>query len=144
MNNTDQFTDQQILAMTAWGEARGLGHDGMQATICTGQNRLSSGILWWGTTLRTVFLKPWQYSCWNSNDPNLSKLMAITKTDAQYKIALGLADASLSDKLSDITNQADSYFDTRMPKAPVWSIGLLPVFKLGPHAYYKTAKWTGS
>lgn len=130
----------EVIARSAWGEARGLGHDGMQATINIGQNRVSSGVRWWGTTLKEVFLKPFQFSCWNLNDPNRPKLLSVTEADPQYQIALSLADAALCGQLPDLTDKADSYYDTRMPKAPAWSVGLLPVFRLGPHAYYQTVR----
>lgn len=141
MNDTDQFSDREIIALTAWGEARGLGSEGMQATINTGCNRVQSGITWWGKTLREVFLKPWQYSCWNATDPNRPKLLSVDAFNPKYSIALGLADTALSGQLDDLTNQADSYYDDRMPSMPVWAHGLAPCFIYDTQRYFKTVEW---
>ena len=141
MSDTDAFTDQQIIALTAYGEARGLGSDGMQATINTIQNRVYSGIRWWGTGFREVCLKPWQYSCWNATDPNRPKLFQVTEDDPQYTIALQLAADGLSGQLDDLTNQADSYYDDRMPSMPLWADGLTPTFILKTQKYFKTVEW---
>lgn len=136
--DTANLSDQEVLALTAWGEARGLGQDGMRATINTAQNRVASGISWWGTTLRAVCLYPLQYSCWNKNDPNRHKLLQVTESDPEYKIALQLAADALSGSLSDITGDADSYYALTLPKAPNWSEGLTPTFQLGSQLYFKT------
>lgn len=135
---TDSLSDREIIARTAYGEARSLGHDGMQATICTGQNRLASGVTWWGNSLRTIFLKPWQYSCWNENDPNRPKLLAVTEADLQYKIALELADDALGGTLPDNVAGADSYYATTLAKLPFWCVGLTPCAKIGNQLYFKT------
>lgn len=137
MNDTDQFSDQAILAKTAWGEARSLGSEGMQATINTAQNRLASGVTWWGNSLRTICLYPWQYSSWNANDPNRPKLLSVTETDPQYAIALGLASEAIDGTLDDITHSATNYFDRRLPKEPTWALGKAPCFVLEPHIYFR-------
>lgn len=139
--DTDQFADREIIARTAWGEARSLGHDGMQATINCIQNRLLSGVTWWGSTLRTICIRPWQFSCWNANDPNRPKLLSVGETDPQYIIALGLADSAINGTLVDISNCSDSYYDDRMPSMPVWSTGLEPRFICGTQKYFKTVEW---
>ena len=138
MGDKEQFTDRQIIALTGWGEARGLGSEGMQATINTIQNRLSSGVTWWGKTLRQICIQPWQYSCWNPTDPNRPKLLSVDETNPEYVIALGLADAAFNGQLSDISNQSDSYYDDRMPAMPAWARGLTPRFICGTQKYFKT------
>lgn len=57
------------LTKTIWGEARGEGREGMIAVAWVILNRASIGG-WWGNSIETVCLKPWQFSCWNANDPN--------------------------------------------------------------------------
>lgn len=132
------LTDQQIIAKTAWGEARGLGYEGMQATICTGQNRLASGVQWWGTTLREIFTHPYQYSCWLPNDPNRPKLLSVDETDQQYCIAIALAADALAGKLDDNVSMADSYHTIDLRTYPSWTKGLTPVAQIGNQVYYKT------
>lgn len=138
MADTDLFSDQEIIAKTAWGEARGLGSQGMQATLNTLQNRLSSGITWWGDTLRTVALHPFQYSCWNVNDPNQPKLLQVTESDPQYASAMQLAASALSGSLVDVTGGADSYYAGSLPKPPKWSAGLTPTIQIGDQLYFRT------
>lgn len=112
----------------------------MQATINTVENRFLSGVRWWGTSLRTICLHAYQYSCWNASDPNRPKLLQASKGDREYDIAMELAELAISSRLDDITNSADSYFDNRLPQTPVWARGLEPVFSLGHHRYFKTAR----
>jgi len=141
--DTARLSDQEVIAKTAWGEARSLGSDGMQATINTGQNRVASGVHWWGTTLRSVFLYPYQYSCWLTGDPNRSKLLQVTESDPQYAIAMQLASAALSGSLPDITGGADSYYAISLPKPPKWAEGLSPCFEIGAHLYFRTVNLCG-
>ena len=138
MPSIAQLTDREVLARTAWGEARSLGAVGMQATLNTINNRKLSGRTWWGNSLRTIALAHFQYSCWNTNDPNLPKLLAVLDTAEQMSIALSLADQLMAGTLPDITRSADSYFDRRLPRWPVWYLGLQPCFTVGPHLYFNT------
>lgn len=143
--DTDQFDDLNIIARTAWGENRSLGHDGMQGTINSGQNRLASGVRWWESwspkpadILRSVFLHHEQYSCWDDGDPNRAKLMAVTAADPQFAIALLLATAALAGTLPDITNGADSYVAGSLKVLPRWTNGLQPVALIGGTKFYRT------
>lgn len=62
-----------MLAATIWAEARGEGYDGMRAVGYVIANRLKKNFRTDGTIEGTV---KWsrQFSCWNSNDPNLAKM----------------------------------------------------------------------
>ena len=142
--NFTGWTDQQVIARTAWAEARSLGSLGMQLTINSGQNRVNSGRTWWGNSLRNVFTccnveGVYQYSCWNAGDPN-GPLAIITdpNLDSNYAAALDLAQQALDGSLPDRSNGADSYFDRRLPRWPTWSLGRKPTFMLLPHLYFNT------
>lgn len=136
--DTDQFDDRNIIARTLWGEARGEGEYGMQAVANVIKNRLSSGVRWWGHSLRTVCLARYQFSCWNAKDPNRPKLMAVTEDDPQFRIAIRLADQTLAGSLPDIVNGADSYVDSRMPDKPNWCRCRDPACIQGHHWFYRT------
>ena len=112
---------RQVLAGTAWGEARGLGRTGMQGVINVVQNRVAMQD-WMGKTLLEVCLKPYQFSCWNSNDPNRAKILAVTSADPDFAVALGLADRAIAGTLPDLTYGADNYYDTSIG-APKWVVG---------------------
>lgn len=136
-NPTDALDDRNIIARTIYGEARGEGEDGMQAVANVIQNRLASGIRWWGHTLRTICLARWQFSCWNATDPNRPKLLAVPQDDPQFRAALQLADQVLAGTLPDITNGATSYFAPAMGrKPPAWTNGVDPCRIIGKQWFY--------
>lgn len=136
--DTDSLSVLQVLARTAWGEARGLLKPGMQATINTVQNRFKSRILWWGHDFRSICLAPLQYDCWLPADPNRAKLLAVTESDPQFICALDIAQRAIDGTLEDLTSGSDSYFDTRLPRDlwPKWA-SEPPLFKCGSQRYYK-------
>ena len=79
--------DLDIAARTIWGEARGEGPEGMRAVAHVIANRATKGG-WWGDTLWSVCLKPWQFSCWNLSDPNRQKLLDLDKKTPGYESGL--------------------------------------------------------
>ena len=68
--------DRDILARTLWGEARGESLAGQIAVAWTIRNRVKDGKdkSWWGEGYASVCQKPYQFSCWNRNDPNFAYL----------------------------------------------------------------------
>jgi len=130
-----------ILARTIWGEARSQGILGMECVACTILNRVSSGVTWWGSNVIDVCLKPWQYSCWNQNDPNREKLLDVDDSDPQFVQALDIADGALNGHISDLTHGADHYYARTMPSPPNWSVGLTPVATIGNHVFFRTVNW---
>ena len=132
----NQITDPvQVVARTAWGEARGEGVRGMRAVMNVIANRAATPC-WWGRDYLTVCLKAWQFSCWNENDPNRPKLLSVTGTDPQFRDALDLAAQLISRKLPDITQGSDHYFDTRT-KTPAWADSNAYRCTIGHHAFYR-------
>ncbi|ROM79306.1 hypothetical protein BK654_08030 [Pseudomonas brassicacearum] len=63
--------DRDILARTLWGEAPGESLAGQIAVAWTIRNRVEDdkAKLWWGEGYAGVCLKPYQFICWNQNDP---------------------------------------------------------------------------
>jgi hypothetical protein len=109
-----------VLARTLWGEARGEGLPGMHAVaniICT----RASNPRWWGTEIASVCTKPYQFSCWNASDPNRNKLLAVTRADPEFQIALNLAELAVKGLLPDTTRGSDSYYALSMPIPPPWA-----------------------
>lgn len=60
---TEKLNPRQTWALTAWGEARNLDHQGMLAVILTVPNRVRKQS-WWGKNTKDVCLYEAQYSCW--------------------------------------------------------------------------------
>lgn len=112
-------SDQDILARTIWGEARGDGSRGMQAVANVVMNRVRKGG-WWGATVKAVCLKPYQFSCWNAGDPNQEKLLAVTTDDPSFVTALEIAGQAIAGTLPDITNGATHYHTVDIATPKEW------------------------
>lgn len=132
--------DREILARTLWGEARGESLAGQIAVAWTIRNRVFDGKAksWWGEGYAGVCQKPYQFSCWNKNDPNYVFLIGIKQIAfrelAQARIA---ADQVVDGKVEDPTGGATHYYATTMPKAPAWAAKAKQTLKLGHHVFFK-------
>ena len=130
-----------VLARTIFGEARGEGYEGMEAVACVIINRVKSGVRWWGDTIITVCLKPWQFSCWNANDPNKKIALEVTKTNPVFSMALDIAEKAVAGDWEDVTNGADHYHAKKMKEPPQWAVGKKPVAKIGNHLFFHLGSW---
>lgn len=122
-----------VLARTAWGEARGEGRTGMIAVINVITNRVQNKK--WANDIIGVCQQALQFSCWNSTDPNRDKLLNVTITDPSFQIAMELAQTAIKGELSDITNGANHYHEQSI--MPFWAKGHSPVATIGRHRFYK-------
>ncbi|QEL18702.1 cell wall hydrolase [Limnoglobus roseus] len=129
------MTAADTLARTIWGEARGEGKPGMEDVACCIMNRVAKP-RWWGSTVEEVCLKPWQFSCWNANDPNLPKLKSVTVADPVFAQAVAIAEKAVAGTLPDRTQGATHYYDRRMPRVPPWAVGKTPCFTEGHHLFF--------
>lgn len=130
--------DEQIdtLARTAWGEARGEGAKGMQAVCNVVMNRVRRGG-WYGTTPAEVCRKTNQFSCWNSNDPNFPKLLAVDESNKQFRQAKQLATLAVQGVLQDITGSATNYLALgSLSKVPSWASKMTQTAQIGAHTFY--------
>jgi spore germination cell wall hydrolase CwlJ-like protein len=138
MTSTDK--DRDVLALTLWGEARGESLVGQIAVGWTIRNRVNDGKAksWWGEGYAGVCQKPYQFSCWNKNDPNFVYLTGAKQIPfrelAQARIA---ADEVIDGKVADPTGGATHYYSTTMPKPPAWTAGAKQTLQLGHHLFFK-------
>lgn len=133
---TDKDEQIDIMARTAWGEARGEGTQGMQAVINVIMNRVKAGS-WYGATPKEVCLKKSQFSCWNTNDPNYKPMLAADETDELFVVAKNLATAAYNGKLADITGGATNYLALgSLTKIPSWASKMTEVASIGNHTFY--------
>lgn len=127
-----------VIARTLWGEARSQGATGMHAVCNVIQNRARNPG-WWGHDLRSVCLSPWQFSCWNANDPQAAKMRGPINDDA-FTTATELAERAVANMLADLTDGADHYYSEAI-KPPSWTYGREPTFVCGEkgsrHFFYK-------
>jgi N-acetylmuramoyl-L-alanine amidase len=136
--------DQDILARTLWGEARGEGLAGQIAVAWSIRNRVEMDLHsdgkpdWWGEGYTDVCLKAWQFSCWNKNDPNYPFLSgAKVIPAAQLAQAYKAADLVMSGATPDPTGGATHYYATTMPKPPAWAAKAKQTLKLGHHVFFR-------
>ncbi|MDH4873005.1 cell wall hydrolase [Pseudomonas sp. BN515] len=136
--------DIDVLARTIWGEARGEGIAGQVAVGWTIRNRVEMDLGkdgkpdWWGEGYEGVCRAPWQFSCWNKNDPNSAYLRGEKQIPAsEYMRAREAAVAVIEGRQPDPTGQATHYYATTMPKAPAWAPLAKRTAKIGRHVFFK-------
>ncbi|GCE83116.1 cell wall hydrolase [Komagataeibacter diospyri] len=122
-------------ARTAWGEARGEGLCGMQAVLNVIGNRAAHPG-WWGRDITSVCRAPWQFSCWNADDPNAGKIASLNQSDPQYRTAHELALQLVAGALVDLTDGADSYYRHGSP-VPMWALPRFFIKTIGHHDFYR-------
>lgn len=135
--------DETLLARMIYGEARGEELEERIAVGYTAVNRANDGVKWNGTDIRSVVLKPKQYSCFNEDDVNREKLLNPEKDDAKtWEECLDVAEGILNGKYEDPTQGATHYFNPKLCQ-PSWAkkmekIGRIKT-KLGEskHEFYR-------
>ncbi|MCF4997374.1 cell wall hydrolase [Pseudomonas syringae] len=131
--------DRDILARTLWGEARGESIAGQLAVAWTIRNRVNDGKTksWWGEGYAGVCQKPYQFSCWNKNDPNFAYLSGAKQIPFreldQARIA---ADQVIDGKVPDPTGGATHYYAISMKTPPAWAAKAKQTLKLGGHVFF--------
>lgn len=132
--------EQHILARTIYGEARGEFNrrdGGLGALIAVANvvmNRVKAQT-WYGRTVREVCLKPWQFSCWNSKDPNYA-LLTKEIMDPLYDVCFWVAGEVMAEKWPDLTKGSNHYHAVSMYPYPKWSAGKEPTLRIGGHFFY--------
>ena len=143
--------DQDTLARTIWGEARGEALPGMQAVAAVVMNRCAVAVryvadhagrqhpLYGDGTAASCCKMPWQFSCWNSNDPNRAKLLAVTADDPQFVDACQIAADAIAGTLADPTGGATSYKTNALPWPSAWGPEVAPLAVIGDQSFYNLA-----
>lgn len=132
-----------VLARTIWGEARGDDGTGMHAVANVIMNRFAKAQQsnakgrQFGRSVSEIVQKPFQFSAWNANDPNFAKMLAVTTDDAEFQVAIAIAQLALEGQLTDITGGADHYHTAAVN--PFWSKGLEPVAVIRSHKFFNLA-----
>lgn len=130
-----KFFDIVYVARTIWGEARGESQLGKVAVGWVIRNRRDSG-KWFGQgTLTNICLRPWQFSCWNENDPNSQKALDVELDDPLLQKCLHAALTALHGMESDPTSGATHYYVAGTPE-PDWAKGKTPTCTIGVHRFF--------
>ena len=133
--------DQDIMARTIYGEARSEGRAGMEAVASVIMNRVRSRRF--PSSAKAVCLQPYQFSAWNSNDPQRPIMLALdpANPNALFAECLEVAGNALAGRLADSTNGADHYWAEYIA-TPYWakpdvSPKLQHTAKIGRHIFVK-------
>jgi len=140
----DRTNDEQVLAATVYGEARGEPLAGKHAVACVVMNRVAATKArlrrQFGTgTAASACLAPWQFSSWNDNDPNRAEMEALDFANPYPVLAdcIDTARAALAGRLVDITGGATFYKVTSLPWPHDWGAVVEPVAVVGHHSFYR-------
>jgi N-acetylmuramoyl-L-alanine amidase len=117
-------SDQEILAICCWGEARGCAFAGKLGVAFVVINRVKSGSEFGNGTVYSVVTKPYAFSCFNEHDPNYASICRLFAYPDLYKNQSAWADCwfaaslVLEEKCQDITLNALFYHDARLAGPP--------------------------
>ena len=125
--------DIDVMTRTLWGEARGEGEEGMLAVGHVILNRVARGG-WWGGTVYEVCRKPYQFSCWNTGDPNRLEMTTLDLEDVSMRECHWAALTVILGKHADNTEGSCHYHTHGVQ--PDWSKGLRPVKWIGNHLFF--------
>lgn len=135
--------DIDTLARTIYGEARGeysKADGGLSSLMAVGNvvmNRVW-GKKSFGSTIKEVCLKPYQFSCWNPSDPNCALISKLTQDQNDMtRLCWKVAEAVARGDWPDLTQGSNHYFASTLKKIPAWALGQKLRLKLGAHLFYK-------
>lgn len=145
-------SDVRFMACTLYGECRGEPHEGQVAVAWVIRNRASRRrfVTLPGTegAVKAACLAPWQFSCWNANDPNMPLLRSMAEYAGQPKelvrlevVALGV----LEGRIDDPTNGGDHYHTITQPSwakawPPEWAPTMAECARFGGHVFYNSTR----
>ena len=126
------YTDVEVLARLLYGEARCEPHLGKEAVACVVRNRVHQPC-WWRTTWRGVMLRPYQFSCFNTE--YIEEVILPEMNDSWFD-CLEVAIAYMSiDNLADKTDGATHY--CRVDVNPTWETAADLTVVIGNHKFFK-------
>lgn len=140
----------KLLALTAYGEARGEGAQGLMAVLNVINNRVPYPEFWdmniynaTGSPYHAVALKEKQFSVFNFGDPNRPMLVSLAEnfdnavsSNTVLSQAYQLAQMLVSRVLIDNTAGAVYYHEQSIK--PSWASSFIPVGNIGRHLFYAT------
>jgi N-acetylmuramoyl-L-alanine amidase len=145
--------DVDIMARTLYGEARGSTRDDRLACGWVIRNRAVIATQFMQKfrrrhpnfgdgSLAAVCLDPFDFSCWNKNDPNRSKLDRLilpgSLNDKVFFECMMCAMMVIDGTVSDPTFGSTHYHTVAMGWPKAWGERKNPVITIGAHAFYNT------
>ena len=134
---TFTFHDLELVACTIYGEARGESFIGKMAVGFVILNRAKKR----GTTPGSEAIRPYQFSCWNKDDPNCKLITNPNDISGKewrecFRAALQVLGGFdlVGCKVDDLTKGA-THYHTQSIK-PYWAQGKEPCYVVGNHIFY--------
>lgn len=122
--------EDTIATLTAWQEARGEPFEGLVGVCEVIRTRRKLGR--WGATYTHVCLAPYQFSGWNTKDPNRVTSLLLDEQDPSYKRVCQAWEFSAT---SDLTLGATHYCTVNLK--PAWANPDALTVIIGNHAFYR-------
>jgi N-acetylmuramoyl-L-alanine amidase len=129
--------DLDALARVTWAESRGQPWLGQCAITWVVLNRLAREKGRFPRTVQGIIYQPYQFSCFNRNDPQCEKVKVVTEADPAFVEAMAAVTAVLTGKVPDPTNGSDHYHHIAMKPYPAWASKLYPQATIGAHKFYR-------
>jgi len=129
------YYDIDVVARTAYGEARSEGNIGMRAVCHVIRNRVRDKR--WPGTYAQVSLQRRQFSCWGKKDVNYPKITEVTFSDPTFRVAYSIAAEVMAAESEDLTQGANHYHDSRMEELPEWADPAKDTVTIFHHRFYK-------
>jgi N-acetylmuramoyl-L-alanine amidase len=128
--------DVDVMARTIMGEARGEIDQGKIAVGWVIVNRVKAR-KWYSGSIFEVCRKPYQFSCWNVGDPNLSVITKAKAGDPIFDTCVDIAQQVLSKSAGDPTGGATHYYANYISQ-PAWAKPTADLtVQIGVHLFYK-------
>jgi N-acetylmuramoyl-L-alanine amidase len=126
--------DIDIMTRTLFGEAKA--NDSQDATAIAHviRNRYEYQRKAWGLTIAEVCLKPKQFSCWNTNDPNRERIKGATAANSWFAQCYAIVKNVLDGLVPDPTSRSTHYHTPAV--APQWSRGKHPIYITNGHKFF--------
>ena len=121
--------DMDIAARTIAGEARGEPYIGQIAVGCVIVNRWRIGI---AQSLFETCLQPYQFSCWNTEDPNRRYISKLRTSDRVYQTAMRALTEAIENPLRH--GPITDYHAVGI--TPAWAKNMRRAIQLGRHIFY--------
>jgi spore germination cell wall hydrolase CwlJ-like protein len=131
----ESLSSEILMALCCWREARGegmLGKRGVCHVILTRATHDS----WWGSSITSVILKPFQFSSFNMNDPN--SVLWPEDNDVSWVDSQIAAEDCMDGTDEDPTSGAQYYHDVSIPTPPDWiAAGYVETIQIGRLKFFR-------
>ncbi len=120
------------LARTLYGEAKANDVADAEAIACVIMNRV--GYRNWPSSPAAVCKQAWQFSCWNQNDPNLSRIMSAS--GKWFDKCCAIANLAVEGRLVDPTETATHYLTPAVRSKTFWAKGKAHCYETAGHVFF--------